>query len=289
MATTFTTSLATAGVLALTLTQAPNNKFFAVDDWDPTKNLIENLNAQSVTGSSAATRTGLVPFGAPLAVTGLQVFASSGSITFSWNESVGSISNGSAIASFAYTVNGQLFSTTSHSVTISATNGVSYTIAVAAKNGANAVGPYSTAAPLTPVGAPSIIGVSVTGKVVSLNFNPNGSSLLGYDVIGIPSSFTAGDTLFLTSTPSAVAAYSSSASQSFSMSFDFSTLVQAAGLKNAFIYILTSNGSYATSVWGSKIAALATMHTPCTHRRLSTTLILGHNPTRLRETLQIFT
>ena len=97
--------------------------------------------------------------------------------------------------------------------------------------GTNAVDPYSTAAPVTSVGAPSIIGVSMTGKVVSLNFNPNGSSLLGYDVIGIPSSFTAGDTLFLTSTPSAVEAYSSSASQSFYMSFDFSTLVQAAGFK----------------------------------------------------------
>jgi len=104
---------------------------------------------------------------------------------------------------------------------------------VAAKNGANAVGPYSTAAPVTPVGvgAPSISSVSVTRKVVSVTFNPNGTSLLGYDVIGIPSSFTAGDTLFLTSTPSAVEAYSSSASQSFYMSFDFSTLVQAAGFK----------------------------------------------------------
>ena len=86
---------------------------------------------------------------------------------------------------------------------------------------------------------------------MTLTFNPNGSSLLSYDVIAIPSAITSGDGLFMTSSAQDISAYSSSASQSFSMSFDFSTLISGTGLRNAFVYIVTQNGSFASSIWGN--------------------------------------
>ena len=67
------------------------------------------------------------------------------------------------------------------------------------KNISNQVGGYSAALSVVPVGQPSISSVSVSGKMVTLTFSPNGSSLLSYDVIAIPSAITSGDRLFMTS------------------------------------------------------------------------------------------
>jgi len=81
------------------------------------------------------------------------------------------------LPSFVYGLNGQMFRTTASSVTLAATDGVAYSVKVAIKNAALQVGPYSELLSVTPKGSPAISSTSVTGKVITVSFSPNGSPI----------------------------------------------------------------------------------------------------------------
>jgi len=189
----------------------------------------------------------VAPIGSPPTPTGVVAVAGSSQITYSWNEHVGEVKNGATIASFAYTLNGQSFTTLSNPLVVTGlSDGTQYSFTLSEVSTGGVSSAFTDAVLATPTGSASISNVVLSGTTVTCSFAPHGNKILAWEVVGLPAQLQIGDYPLIVSTPTNVSPYTNNVTGTIPLMFSFTQL--SSNLANVIILIQTSAG---TAVYNS--------------------------------------